>query len=260
MIRRDYKTAGGEPAWLLISQVDHARLARDLAAAWRKPLLSLPGADDGELLAAIEHHDDGWARWETNPGVDPSTGRPRSFMEMAVAEWVNIWSHSIEEARKAGPLAGATVAGHFLALLERFDSWRAGSEVDKARVKAFCDYFQSRRLVWASVYPLVEADQRQAIADEATKYLQAFDLLSLWLCCNQAPEPTKIAFPGGTDIEFRALRDNRITADPWLLESDMQRFEVAGDVLPRGRYTSGEEVRLAQTGRMVISWTFYRDG
>ena len=260
MIRRDHQTATGEPAWLLISQVDHARLARDLAAVWRKPLLSSPDADDAELLAAIEHHDDGWARWEANPGVDPSTGRPRSFMEMAVAEWVNIWSHSIEESRKAGPLAGAAVAGHFLALLDRFDSWRRGSEIDKARVKAFTDYFQSRRLMWASVYPLVGPDHRQAIADEATKSLQAFDLLSLWLCCNEDPEPTKIPFPGEHAIEFRALSGRRITADPWPMEADQGRFEVAGEVLPHGRYASGEEVRRGTAGRTVISWTFSRDG
>ena len=55
MIRRDATLPDGSPAWVLVSQVDHAHLAGELAEGWRD---GLPAAS--VLLPTIYRHDDGW--------------------------------------------------------------------------------------------------------------------------------------------------------------------------------------------------------
>jgi hypothetical protein len=88
MIRRET-----DDAWLLISQVDHAHLAADLAAAWGNDHVPrLPLAE--WLVPAIRDHDEGWRDWECTPTVTDG-GRPRQFTEMPAAEATAIWSKSI---------------------------------------------------------------------------------------------------------------------------------------------------------------------
>ena len=120
MIRREVSFADGVKHWLLISQVEHARLSGVLA---EKCLAMFAG--DGqtaarlqdELLAAITHHDDGWHEWEQVPRLDPQHGRPLSFLELSLDEALPIWDRSIIAASEIGQLAAWTVAGHFGALL-----------------------------------------------------------------------------------------------------------------------------------------------
>ena len=89
MIRRD---DGGD--WLLISQVDHAHLAAEVAAAWgNSDVASLPVPE--MLVPAIRDHDNGWLAWEDAPETDPQTGRPRGFTEMPMTAATRIWTESI---------------------------------------------------------------------------------------------------------------------------------------------------------------------
>ena len=136
MIRRE----AGEN-WLLISQVDHAHLAAEMATAWETPALPEP---DG-LLPAIRDHDEGWREWERLPDIDPQTGLPRNFTEMPASEAVRIWSRSIETCRRGRhsivdsvdafrrflSLAGLRLT-HERAIIaeEVFSSWEAFSAAD----------------------------------------------------------------------------------------------------------------------------------
>jgi Protein of unknown function (DUF3891) len=89
MIRREH---GRD--WLLISQVDHARLAGVLAGAWNLGGGRMAALRD-DLLQAVRQHDEGWAAWEASPTIDPETGRPRDFTEMPMAVASEIWNRSI---------------------------------------------------------------------------------------------------------------------------------------------------------------------
>ena len=111
MIRRD----DGDD-WLLISQVEHARLAGEIAAAWGNS--AVPALPHPEwLISAVRDHDEGWRAWELAPRIDPSTGRPRDFTEMPIGDSLVIWRTSIERAVEMSDLGGFAVAGHFRALL-----------------------------------------------------------------------------------------------------------------------------------------------
>ena len=106
MIRRELKLNDNAAIWLLVSQVEHARMSGELVRNWRDEFAP-------DVVEAIAHHDDGWAGWESEPKMNPAVGAPFSFLEMPLAESLVIWDNSIASARKFGPLAGYIVAGHF---------------------------------------------------------------------------------------------------------------------------------------------------
>lgn len=112
MIRRD-----AHDRRLLISQVEHARLAADLAEAWRDPqLLEFP--QRLELLSAIRHHDDGWAGWEQAPTLN-ADGAPRDFTEMPMPVATDIWSRSIDACAESEELARQLILTDFKQFLVR---------------------------------------------------------------------------------------------------------------------------------------------
>ena len=123
MIRRD---AGDD--WLLISQIDHAHLAAEIASAWGNDDVDpLPMAD--LLVPAIRDHDDGWRDWESAPQIDPDLGWPRNFTEMPMRDATEIWSKSIDIcARGDSPLTGAT------SVFRQFLQLRGQSLTDERKV------------------------------------------------------------------------------------------------------------------------------
>src|SRR5262245_41885998 len=118
MIRRDGRNESGQPTWLLIAQSEHARLAHQLAACWRRRS-GFSAAAYRQWLATVRAHDDGWDEWESVPHLDSVPGRPIQFTEMPGTTALPIWTRSIAACEDLGPLAAFTVSGHFSALLEQ---------------------------------------------------------------------------------------------------------------------------------------------
>lgn len=180
MIRRNVPLgdhAEGVPHdWLLVSQIEHARLSHTLAAAWRGLLPAASDAAREEFLAAVLHHDDGWDDWRTAPKLDPKHGRPYGFTEMPSDEGQAIWAKSIDACEAIGPLAGWVVASHFIQLQSKrdddFPEWAAWLGEQDRRRAAWLD-------AWTSRHPA----NTQAVAEECLFLLREFDWLSLWLCC-----------------------------------------------------------------------------
>src|SRR5205085_8449357 len=125
--------------------------------------------------------DDGWPDWEQSPGID-ADGRPINFDEMPTAQSTEIWRRSIKSCAQFDLAAGYVVAGHFTALLERFNAWRRGSDEAQNAAQAFLADCQRQMDRWLADWPGRPA-AAQASADHAVSVLQLFDALSLWLCC-----------------------------------------------------------------------------
>ena len=75
--RVELKLNDGAAIWLLVSQVEHARISGELVRHWREEF-------SPDVVDAIAHHDDGWSEWENEPKLN-STGRQlaRSWREHA---------------------------------------------------------------------------------------------------------------------------------------------------------------------------------
>ena len=128
MIRRDQNDR-----WLLISQLEHARLAQDLASTWGNThVKGLPLLD--WLLPAIRDHDDGWLEWEQSPKYD-ADGRPISFTEMPADDSVEIWTRSIHSCASGSP--------SFAEALRRLRT--DGEDVSTAEATALEDLLQGGR-------------------------------------------------------------------------------------------------------------------
>ena len=118
MIRREVRFADGRRQWLLISQIEHARISGDLAERCMEQFGDSDSALNTvreELLQAIVHHDDGWIEWEMAPRLDLDFGRPLSFLELPIDDALAVWSRSIDAVGKFGEFAAWVVAGHFSA-------------------------------------------------------------------------------------------------------------------------------------------------
>ena len=71
----------GDGVLHLITQPDHAALARRIMSLWP----SLQKAERRrDILTAIEHHDRGWREPDAAPTVDPATGRIHDFVHAPV--------------------------------------------------------------------------------------------------------------------------------------------------------------------------------
>jgi hypothetical protein len=224
--------------WWLIAQPDHAALAGDLAALLDAP--SVPDLDE-PLLRAISLHDSGWAQFDGGErGTrrelevslrDPKTdaeGKPLSFLEMSVEEFLLAWESSIANAAHASPAGGAIVSEHFC----RLTRTRLQSHSDAAQERGrLHDFLTRQRDLQATLL-----SRHGRPADEIailTDVLQFCDLLSLYLCCG-AEE--RVTFPqsfGGKSISI-SRKDGMYQLEPSILGNGgslgvtARRFPQAG--------------------------------
>jgi hypothetical protein len=108
MIVRDDDTS-----FLLITQPDHARLARDIVAAIRTEPVLDTAARDTVLFATLEH-DNGWLEVDAAPTIDPATGRPCDFINGPAHVKHELWPRGIARVARTDARAAALVAEHAL--------------------------------------------------------------------------------------------------------------------------------------------------
>jgi hypothetical protein len=268
MIRREVQLPDGSAGWILVSQIEHARISAQLAehcvGRFSSPELA---AVRDEVLAAILHHDDGWADWERAPEIDLKFGRPRSFMELRVSDAIDVWSMSIASAEDQGPLAAWMVAGHFARLLEKSEH----AQHDAAAIEWLAHMGPAREeTLSAWLARRLKIHTREA-ADEALQWLLSFDELSLWLCCNcptaeeTTPDVEQRRIGVGTPIEMElsasggggGVGDDPARglafATPWRFDVDLISIEAAGRIVPAHRY-DGASALLAASKLHTLRW------
>jgi hypothetical protein len=260
MIRRDVRLADGADAWMLISQVEHARISAELASHCPRiaDATHASSAVRDETLAAIRHHDDGWTAWELEPGLDPQLGRPLSFTELELHEALPIWTRSIDAAAAIGPLAAWMVAGHFLRLAAKSDEAQADGGFGRWR-----DEIDERRRGWLGAWSRVDPLRHtNNLAAEALQWLWTFDEASLWLCCSSssadrqipcAPQPYRAGRGTPIEMELRALGPELAAAQPWRFDVAELSVSGVGRVVPIRRYRSPAEL-LAAAAPQEFHW------
>lgn len=172
--------------WWLVTQPDHASLAGDLAA--RVCSADFPSLDE-DVIQAITLHDAGWARFEGKGAVGIGTrstfaphlddkGRPLSFLDVMVADFLVAWVASIDRAEQVAPIGGIIVSEHFSRLGEMRLSMNVDVPENSEKLGNFvrCETWRRERLARQDTYSETE---RGVLVD----VLQFCDLLSLYLCC-----------------------------------------------------------------------------
>lgn len=266
MIRREILLSENEHLWLLVSQVDHARISGTLTR-------NLKDGFSTEVVEAIAHHDDGWAEWEARPKINSEIGGPFSFLEMPLVEALPIWDQSIAAARRFGPLAGFIVAGHFYGLL---------GESDHAKEPAAVAWLTAKRKVrtaWLDEW--IRGNQANSMeqAQQAQRQLALADLFSLWLCCDAplAAAPNGMLENSAIGLRLEKLweryrfsvigagrrhatLDNTTEALAWVVAVDPYPFgtspltiSTTGKVVPVREYDDWQDVESASRP-MELRW------
>jgi len=257
MIRRNAMGTNGQARWILISQIDHAHISGQLAAAWQGIDL-LAGSDRDELIFAIDHHDDGWAAWDQNPRVDARTGRPRQFTEMQLTDSLNIWTRAIEAAAEAGPLAGYAVAGHFIYLMRTASAWCEKDTTDALLARHWVADFEAKQTKWlAARQSTGQVAQAYEMGQTAVATLQLFDVLSLWLCCAERTTPAQFCLPNESTVTLTpesSDRISRISIGPWPFAADRLDLSVPGRSIPARAYQNAADLADTECEAVTLVW------
>ncbi|HEX7448673.1 MAG TPA: DUF3891 family protein [Pirellulales bacterium] len=254
MIRRTDVDSSQE-RWILISQVEHARLSGVLAEAWgQSPFAPLEPRD--EILAGVRHHDDGWSAWEVAPKVDAQSGRPLDFTEMPMADSLAIWRESIAAAEKVGPLPGYMVSGHFCALLRRFASRWQSDEAAATLAQGFLDQQAERQAHWLDLRSGGrDREACRAEADRALAWLQMFDALSLWFCCAPRSVPETVEPPGGPALTFRPMASAyQVEVSPWPFVDSRLELSAVGRAIAVAHYANPSDLATAAAQPVTLRW------
>jgi hypothetical protein len=221
MIRRLVQLDDGRPAWLLVSQRDHAALAAELSErAFVSATLGSDPAIRQEVEWTIRHHDDGWLDWDEAPGfADDPPGQPRSFDEMRIEDAQAIWARSIQEARRRGPLAAWLVIRHFLYLRSVSSSatdpaaTRFARQFEPLADACWREWLETTRFADRSA---AAASDPAEVAQRGLDRLRWADRLSLCLCGDPPARPDGLVLrPTPLGVP------QRLTWDPSLLALDL---------------------------------------
>jgi Protein of unknown function (DUF3891) len=263
---------------LLIEQNEHGRLSGEICAHWGNELFSPPVRRASAQIAAAMH-DEGWREADESPLFHRDEGRPLHFLEIDMQNHVPLYRRGVERIYRHDPYAGLLVSMHWTGLYRR--RWGSqGGGVFLHRGPTAAQRLQDEAVdeqerAWIAVKRELIGDQPRSEfeADLWHSYdlLQAFDLLSLYLCVGNlthcGTEPRAVAQtlgaieqePGPRVIESVPTRtggkrlslvltpasDGVVTVDPYPFDAQLIDLSVSGRAISDHRYESEDDVRTA---------------
>jgi Protein of unknown function (DUF3891) len=246
MIVRD----GPDGSLILIAQTDHAKLSGQCAAHWGNDSFARPKPHEAVVRAAM-FHDSGWYDYEASPSIAAETGRPLNFLQVAwgrpqrrAFEWAIDWMTRID------PYSGLLVSKH-----------RTGLQRGRYDKVAHPKFFNTQNLPEDNEDFLARNEAAQAEAMRKydptefwTNYqlLQAFDLMSLFLCNKDVVddyiEPVPTSYDGKSPpvrLALKTLEENMIEVDPYPFEQRLLHVQLLRRHLARNTFTDQAAFREA---------------
>jgi hypothetical protein len=245
---------------VMITQNDHAKLAGFFAAHWGNSSFERP-RPLGPTIRAAHYHDGGWFRYETDPrfesGKTPTyQAVPNDSVQLESYQW------AIDMLTGVDRYTGLLVSKHRTGLWQSRYSVMTQPPPGPPRtlsdeIKAFIARNEARQKDIAA-----GLDAREV----ATNYnlLQAWDLLSLYVCSNErlkdhviAPVPT--AYAGGTaTMWLTPMPGERIAVDPFPFDRDPLAASVVYRRLQQSELRDKHAFQAAYFAAepQIASWTF----
>jgi hypothetical protein len=215
-------------SFLLITQPDHARLARDIVAAVRTEPALLGAARETVLLATREH-DNGWIEVDAEPTIDPSSGRPCDFIAGPAGVKHDLWPRGIRRAAEMDLRAGALVAQHAITVY----SYRA----EEPEWRPFFGPITAMRDDLLRQLGAADGEARAAF-DREYRCVRLGDLFSLQFCNGWTAPQEALGYTASLDGATLS-----ISPDPFAGGSVPLR--VMGRRIPARRYATDADLRAA---------------
>ncbi len=241
---------GADGALILIAQTDHAKVSGQCAAHWGNKMFTRPQPYEAVVRAAM-FHDSGWYDYEASPSIAPDTGRPFNFIQVPwgkpqrqAFEWAIEWMTRID------PYSGLLLSKH-----------RTGLQRGRYDKVGHPKFFNTQNLPEDNENFLARNEDAQAAQlrnyDESefwTNYqlLQAFDLISLFLCnkdvIDDYIEPVPTSYGGSSPplkLTLKSTGSNRIEIDPFPFDANELRVQLILRRLQQTKFADPAEFREA---------------
>jgi hypothetical protein len=220
-----------DPVLHLITQPDHAALARRVMERWA-PLHDAERR--ASILLAVEEHDNGWLEPDAEPLVD-AEGGVYDFINTPVHVRQGVWPRGVARLAEDDEWAAALVAQHAITVYDRYRPDPAWSE-----------FFPRMQHLRDALLTATRRTQGQLEHDYA--FVRIGDLISL-IFCNEWSEAQSF-----DRWSFR--RDNdRVLVSPDPFGGREIPLAVKARELPRRSYASDQDLRQAVRNAAVVTLT-----
>lgn len=222
---------------ICITQTTHAWVAGQLAQAWGNETFGSVTPYEAVCLGA-EQHDIGWIPWEAAPTLNPETGYPHSFMEVAPEVHTQLWAGAKHLAMPMGRYVALLVSLHGTGLYERFTHWKQSAESTRI-VEAFLQQekqFQQQLIARLDQDPAYQPYVTPYAIAHNQRLVATVDALSLAICMGmtqpQQFEHVPIA-TGETTLTLIPINDDpaHLWVEPWCFELDQVTVVFEGRIL-----------------------------
>ena len=230
-----YRTIGEDR--VCITQPTHAWVSGQMAQVWGNEKFGYLTPDKAVCLGA-EQHDIGWLPWEAAPSLNPDTGYPHNFTEVAPEVHTQLWAGAKHLAMPMGRYVALLVSLHGTGLYERFTHWQQ-SPKSKEIVEAF---LQQEKGFQQELIHQLEKDPAYApyVTPEAIarnqRLVATLDALSLAICMGVTQQRRFEGVPamtGETTLTLTPIDDDptQLWLEPWCFQTDKVTIVFEGRIL-----------------------------
>jgi hypothetical protein len=204
---------------LAVGQPAHAWLCGQLARAWGNARFGAVTPRD-EVALGAEQHDVGMAAWDLDPALNPETGLPQSFMEMAPEANAALWRRGPVRLVSQSRYAALLAMMHGRRLYERHDLAAA----PPARARAIRVFLEEAEAFESAMLATLRADPHTAPfatpehVGRNSRLVWTWDSISLALLLDWAPmtlAEVPTADGATVDVAMEARGGTEARLDPW---------------------------------------------
>lgn len=240
-------------------------------------------------------HDEGWRDPDEDPLFNVEHSRPLHFLEIPMAEHVPLYRRGMERVMALDPYAGLLVSMHWTGLyrgrwgLQSGGVFRSARTDEAARIQDLA--VAEEEQAWIERKPELMTEEPRTDFEIALWHnydlLQAFDLLSLYLCtADLTPTPSapterltavlsELEPPPGTrmigsvperpagaraELLLTPTGEGATAVEPYPFDQDILDMALSARTIPDRRYESADAVReaLAQAEPVTLDCRFTR--
>jgi hypothetical protein len=233
---------------ILIGQTDHSRLVGQLAAHWGNQEFARPTPYESVVRGAI-YHDFGWLKYETNPLIDPKSGKPYEFRQApSTQEQLDSYQWCIDWLSSVDPYTGLLVCMHRTGLWKgRYGTISHPTGYYARDVSPEIEKFISSN---ETRQEKERAPVGQASISANYHLLQVWDILGLYFCCQEPyddhiePVPTSYSKDdSGVRLTMKPLDERRVAFEPYPFDVRPFKVKLFYKKFPQSTFANVESFR-----------------